>query len=148
MKLKQLLLGGALATGLAASAAVPALADWDDHGHGGGYDHGGYDHGGGWGGHGHWDGHPYNDWHGRGWWDGGHRWHWYAGWGPAYGYVGPVPVWGPGVPVYAAPPPGYYAPYAPPPPPPVYYAPPPPPPVYVAPPPAILITPRGIGITP
>lgn len=139
MSLRHLLLGGLLAAGFVAANAAPAAADWDHHDH----DRGGPGWDGG-PGRGHWDGRRYDNWHGHGWWDYDHRWHWYAGWGPSYGYVGPVPVWGPGIPVYAAPPPVYYAP---PPPPPVYYAP-PPPPVVVAPVPSIVITPRGVGITP
>ncbi|WP_035180102.1 hypothetical protein [Acidocella facilis] len=157
MTMRQILLAGAVAMGLAGAGVAPAFADWGDHGHGGGDWHGGGGdwHGdGGWHGGGdwhggpggHWDGRPYHDWHDHGWWGAGHIWHWYAGWGPDYGYIGPAPVWEPGVPVYAGPPPGYY--YAPPPPPPVYYAPPPPPPVYVAPMPSVIITPRGVGITP
>ena len=110
MKLKTLALGAAILGSIGLSAS-PALADWHDHGDDGDW------HGGG-GGHGDWHGGG-GDWHNRGYWDGGRHWHWFAGYGPAYGYYGPPPV-------YYAPPPVYYAP-----PPPVYYA---PPPVYYAPP--------------
>ncbi len=145
MRVRQLLLGFMVAAGVAAAGALPALADWDNHGHDGG----------GWGGGdgGRWGGQPNEHWQDHGWWDDGHHWHWFAGWGPGYGYMGPAPVWGPPAPVYAAPPPAYYAPpppppvYYAPPPPPVYYAP-PPPTFYVAPPPSIVISPGGIGIAP
>jgi hypothetical protein len=114
MNLKTLAFGAAILGSIGLSAN-PALADW--HGGGGGDWHGGGNnwHGGGGG---NW--HGGGDWHGHGYGDGGRHWHWFAGYGPAYGYYGPPPV-------YYAPPPVYYAP-----PPPVYYA---PPPVYYAPPP-------------
>ena len=135
MRVRQLLLGCAVAAVMAAGAA-PALADRAHHDQGGwndGHWNGGDD--------GHAGGRSYDDWQDHGWMDDDRRWHWFPGWGP-------------GVPVYAAPslPPEYYAPPPPPPPyyapPPAYYARPPPPPVYVAPPPSIIITPGGIGIGP
>ncbi len=90
MNLKLLVLGAALIGSTAFLSAPHAMAD--RHG-----DHGDGD-GGGWQG-GHQD-------HGdRGWYDRGHRWHWFAGYGPGYGYY------------YPPPPPAYY-------PPPVYYGPP------------------------
>jgi len=83
-------------------------------------------------------GERYHDWHHHGWWDADHRWHWFYGWGPQYGYYGPPPVYYPDdEDDDYPPPPGYYAP------PPVYA-----PPVMVVPAPSIVITPGGIGITP
>jgi hypothetical protein len=119
MRLKLLAMSAAMIAATAL-AAPSAMAQY--------YHHGGPDGHGGW--HGPWRG----GWQGHGYWGPGHAWVWYHGYGPAYGYYPP--------PVYYAPPPPpvYYAP-----PPPVYYA--PPPPVYVA-PPSVVITPRGVGITP
>jgi hypothetical protein len=104
MKVRILALGAAMLGASLLLTAPNAKADWHDHDGGGDR---------------------------RGWYDGYRHWHWYAGYGPGYGY-------------YPPPPPVYYAP-----PPPVYYAPPPPPPVYYAPPP-VYYAPPGItvGITP
>src|SRR5271168_2272428 len=123
MKLKILALGVAMMSGTALMA-TPAFAD-DHGGHGGGDWHGGGGpgwHGGGGPG---WHGGG-GDWHHEGFFDGGRHWHWYQGYGPAFGYYGPPPVY------YVAPPP------------PVYYA---PPRVYVT-PPSVVISPGGIGIAP
>ncbi|HEY1857921.1 hypothetical protein [Acidocella sp.] len=126
MRLKLLAMSTAIVAATALAAPYAMAQDWHgdhgDHGDHGGGGHGGYYGHGGW--HGAWRG----GWQGHGYWGPNHVWLWYPGYGPAYGYY---------------PPPAYYAP----PPPPAYYAP-PPPPVYYAPPPAVVITPRGIGISP
>jgi hypothetical protein len=101
MKLKLLALSAAIIGSTALLAAPKGMADehgGDRHGGGGGDWHGDH-HGGGWHGE-----HGGGDWHHEGWFDRGRRWHWYHGYGPAYGYYGP--------------------------------------------PPSVVITPRGIGITP
>jgi hypothetical protein len=97
---RQLAMGAICAAGLGLTA-LPAHADWHDHGDG---DRGGYERGD----HDHYD----RDWHRHGFYDGYHEWHWYAGFGPDYGYYGPPPGYYAPPPVYYAPPPAYY--YAPP----------------------------------
>jgi hypothetical protein len=120
MTIKSLVFTASLFGALAMAPA--AMAQHHGGGDGGG-DRGGYAHGGGGGGYAHggdrdgdrggergdygrggYGGGP------RGYYDGGHFWHWYAGYGPPYGYDYP--------PAYYVPPPIYYAPQ------PYYYAPP------------------------